>query len=33
LYVTPVLWPDFSEADFKAALDAFEQRNRRYGGL
>ena len=33
LYVTPVLWPDFSEADFKAALDSFEQRNRRYGGL
>ena len=33
LYVTPVLWPDFSEADFKAALEAFEQRNRRYGGL
>ena len=33
LYVTPVLWPDFSEADFKAAIEAFEQRNRRYGGL
>ncbi|MBQ9693691.1 MAG: di-trans,poly-cis-decaprenylcistransferase [Kiritimatiellae bacterium] len=33
LYVTPVLWPDFGEADFKAALAAFEQRNRRYGGV
>lgn len=33
LYVTPVLWPDFAEADFKAALDAFAQRDRRYGGL
>lgn len=33
LYVTPVLWPDFSEADFKAAIEAFEGRNRRYGGL
>jgi undecaprenyl diphosphate synthase len=30
-YVTPVLWPDFREADFRAALDAFAQRQRRYG--
>ena len=33
LYVTQTLWPDFSEADFKAALDAFAKRDRRYGGL
>ncbi len=33
LYVTPTLWPDFNEADFKAALDAFAKRDRRYGGL
>ena len=33
LYVTPVLWPDFGEEDFKAALDAFAARDRRYGGL
>ncbi|MEI8242420.1 MAG: polyprenyl diphosphate synthase [bacterium] len=30
-YVTPVLWPDFREPDFRAALDAFRQRQRRYG--
>ncbi len=33
LFVTPVLWPDFGEEDFKAVLDAFAQRDRRYGGL
>ena len=33
LYVTPVLWPDFREAEFRAALDAFAQRKRRFGGL
>lgn len=33
LYVTPTLWPDFGEADFRAALDAFDRRNRRYGGV
>lgn len=33
LYVTPVLWPDFGEADFQAALSAFEGRERRYGGV
>ena len=33
LYVTPTLWPDFSEADFRAALDAFARRSRRYGGI
>ncbi len=32
LYVTPTLWPDFNEADFRAALEAFAQRDRRYGG-
>jgi len=30
-YVTPVLWPDFREPDFQAALDAYQQRKRRYG--
>ena len=30
-YVTPVLWPDFREAEFRAALDAYRQRQRRYG--
>jgi undecaprenyl diphosphate synthase len=30
-YVTPVLWPDFREPDFQAALEAYRQRQRRYG--
>ena len=30
-YVTPVLWPDFREADFRAALESYRQRQRRYG--
>lgn len=32
-YFTPVLWPDFSEADFKAALESYASRDRRYGGV
>jgi undecaprenyl diphosphate synthase len=32
-YFTPVLWPDFGEADFKTALDAYAARERRYGGV
>ena len=31
LWVTPVLWPDFTEADFDAALEAFATRERRFG--
>lgn len=30
---TPVLWPDFSRADFDAALEQFRKRQRRFGGL
>lgn len=33
LYFTPVLWPDFSEADFNAALESYAARDRRYGGV
>jgi undecaprenyl diphosphate synthase len=33
LYVTPVLWPDFNQADFDAAVAAFNKRERRYGGI
>ena len=33
LYVTPVLWPDFEERDFVAALDAYASRARRFGGV
>ncbi len=32
-YTTPVLWPDFGEADFQAALEAYASRSRRFGGL
>lgn len=32
-YVTPVLWPDFREADFREALDAYAKRDRRFGGV
>jgi undecaprenyl diphosphate synthase len=30
-WATPVYWPDFGESNFKAALDDFESRQRRYG--
>ena len=30
-YSTATLWPDFSEADFAAALDAYASRKRRFG--
>jgi undecaprenyl diphosphate synthase len=33
LWVTPVLWPDFTPADLYRALYEFQQRNRRFGGL
>jgi undecaprenyl diphosphate synthase len=29
---TPTLWPDFSRADFEAALDEYDARKRRFGG-
>jgi undecaprenyl diphosphate synthase len=31
LYVTPVLWPDFNEAEFNEALAAYAKRERRFG--
>jgi undecaprenyl diphosphate synthase len=31
LLTVPVLWPDFNEAQFELALDAFADRKRRYG--
>jgi undecaprenyl diphosphate synthase len=31
LYFTDVLWPDFSDSQFHAALDNFESRERRFG--
>lgn len=32
LYFTRSLWPDFGEVEFLEALQAFQQRQRRYGG-
>jgi len=32
LYITPILWPDFSPENFDEALEEYAQRNRRYGG-
>lgn len=31
LYFTDILWPDFREAEFNAALTAYSQRSRRFG--
>jgi undecaprenyl diphosphate synthase len=31
IYFTPVLWPDFDESHFKAALNDYAARERRYG--
>jgi len=31
LYFTDAYWPDFDEAEFQQALDAFSRRQRRYG--
>ncbi len=33
LYFTDTLWPDFSAADLKAALDEYARRERRYGAV
>ena len=33
LYFTDVPWPDFTEADLAAAVEAFAARDRRYGGI
>ena len=32
LYFSDVLWPDFDEQDFEGALNAFANRERRFGG-
>lgn len=31
LYFTETLWPDFSEADYKIAIQSYSQRQRRFG--
>lgn len=32
-YFTPTLWPDFRKSDFAKALEAFAERDRRYGKI
>ena len=32
-YVTPTYWPDFDEAEYRRALEAFASRDRRYGSV
>ncbi|MFA5277229.1 MAG: polyprenyl diphosphate synthase [Bacteroidales bacterium] len=33
LYFTPVLWPDFRNPDFEAAIESFTNRKRRFGKI
>jgi undecaprenyl diphosphate synthase len=33
IYVTDMLWPDFSKADLHAAVEEFKKRQRRFGGI
>lgn len=33
LYVTPTYWPDFGEEEFRTAISAYAQRQRRFGAL
>ena len=33
IWVTPTLWPDFRRRDLYEAILAFQQRDRRYGGI
>lgn len=32
-YVTPTCWPDFDKDEYRRALEAFAQRDRRFGGI
>lgn len=32
-YVTPVAWPDFDEVELGKAIEAYNTRDRRYGGV
>jgi undecaprenyl diphosphate synthase len=32
-YITPTYWPDFDKEEYRRALKAFVQRDRRYGGV
>jgi len=33
MYITPTLWPDFDEYELLRAIIAYQQRNRRFGGI
>lgn len=33
LYFTPILWPDFRKLDFRAAIEAYSNRKRRFGKI
>jgi undecaprenyl diphosphate synthase len=32
-YYTDVMWPDFDERELDKAVEAFQNRNRRFGGV
>ena len=32
-YITPTFWPDFDKEEYRHALEAYVQRDRRYGGV
>ena len=32
-YFTEVPWPDFDKAELEKAIEAYQKRNRRFGGL
>ena len=32
-YITPTYWPDFNKKEYHRALEAFAERDRRYGGV
>jgi len=32
-YATPVLWPDFDQREFEAAIHSYSQRQRKFGGI
>ncbi|HMP74698.1 MAG TPA: isoprenyl transferase [Kiritimatiellia bacterium] len=33
LYVTPVMWPDFREPQFREAIEVYQHRHRRFGDI
>jgi undecaprenyl diphosphate synthase len=33
IYITEKFWPDFKQADYLKALEAYKKRERRFGGV